>query len=320
MTFEEIWEKIKEFFTNNYLNIIKFFAILIIGIFVILLIMRILKRIFKRHGLEQVSTKFILTIIRFVLLLVLILILLNSIGVSVTGFTTALSAAFLAIGMALKENISNLANGIILVSSRKYKQGDYIVVSGVEGSIVDINFLFTTLKTPDGKQITMPNSAMVNNPVTNFGAYPKRRVSFDLDVAYESDVRLVQKVVVECFKSCGLVDLNPEPNCRLKYFKDSSISFFATGWCDSSDYWEVYYTVLDRIYNEFKRNKISIPYQQIEMRERKDVVKMKYDRKKLPERVEKKRLEEDKFSLEDLEDKPLKEIIKKTRKRIRNKG
>lgn len=310
MTFQEIWDKIVNFFKDNYLNIIKFFSILIIGIIVVTIIMRIIKHAFNRRNIEKLASRFILTIIRFILILVLILILLSSIGVEVTGFTTALSAVLLAIGMALKENISNVANGIILVSSKKYKQGDYIVVNGVEGSIVDINFMFTTLKTPDGKQITMPNTQMVNNPVTNFGAYEKRRVSYDIDVAYESDVELVKKVVIDCFKSCGMVDLDPAPNCRLKYFKDSAISFFCTAWCDSADYWEVYYTVIDRIYNEFKRNGIVIPYQQIEIRQRTDKVENIVYGSGLPKRVDKVHDAKKKsFNWEDLEDKSLDELI-----------
>lgn len=311
----EIWDKIVTFFTSNVWNIVNFFVILILGSIVIFIIIRLIKRITKIKETEPVLTKFILIIIRFVLWLVLILILLRTMGINITGLTTALSAILLAIGMALKDNISNLADGIIIVGSRKYKAGDYIVVSGVEGSIVDINFLFTTLKTPDGKQITLPNSAMVSNAVTNFNAYEKRRVSYEIGVAYESDTELVKKIVLECINSCGLSHTDPAPGCKLKILGESSIVFFVTFWVDSCDYWDAYFEVLDKIFNEFKRNGVQIPFNQVEMRERKDNVIMPYNKEPLPERVEKVRETKKKITLKELEELSIVELAaKKTEK------
>ncbi len=307
---EKLWESIKTFFTSNVWNIVKFFSILVIGMIIIFIIIKTIKTITKKKQTEPVITRFIITIIRFVLWLILILVLLSVIGFEITGITTALSALVLAVGMALKDNISNLANGIILVGSRKYKSGDYVVVGGVEGSIVDVNFLFTTLKTPDGKQITLPNSSMVTNAVTNFNAYDKRRVSYEIGVAYESDTELVKKVVLECIDSCGLSYKDPEPGCKLKTLGDSSIVFFVTFWVDSQDYWDAYFDVLDKIFNEFKRNNISIPFAQVEMRERKDDVVMPFKKESLPERVEKERVVKKKITLSNLEDISLKDLKK----------
>ena len=304
----EFWNTIVNFFSSNVWNIIKFFSILLGGIIVIFIVIRVIKRLTKAKNAEPVLTKFIIAVIRFVLWLVLILVLLSTIGFEITGLTTALSALVLAIGMALKDNISNLANGLVLVGSRKYKSGDYIVTSGVEGSIVDINFLFTTLKTPDGKQITLPNSALVTSAVTNFNAYDKRRVSYEIGVAYESDVELVKKVVLECISSCGLSHTDPAPGCKLKTLGESSIVFFVTFWVDSSDYWDAYFDVLDKIFNEFKRNNIQIPFNQVEMRERKDTVTMPYNKEPLPERVEKVRETKKKLTLKELEELSIKEI------------
>ena len=100
-------------------------------------------------------------------------------------------------------------------------------------------------------------------------------------------------------KSDGRVFLDPAPFCRLKILGASSIDFAANCWCDNEDYWDVYYYVIENVYNEFKRNNVSIPYNQLEIRERKDEVKMPVNEAPLPERVEKVRaVEEDKFDLE----------------------
>lgn len=302
--------KVVTFFNDNVWNIVAFFATLIIGIILIKVIMMVVKRIFRRRGIDEMAIKFVMAILRFALWLVLILILLSELGIPVSGLTTSLSAAVLAVGMALKDFLANLASGIILVGSRKYKTGDYLKVGGVDGCIVDINFLFTTLKTFDSTQVTMPNSTMVNSAVTNFGAYPTRRVTFLFSVAYESDVKLVVKTVVDVMKSCGKVLLDPEPCCRLKNYNASSIDFWCACYCDNSDYWDVYYYVMEHVFDEFKRNKISIPYQQIEVRERKDEVVLQPAYDELPRRVEKVRVAtKKKMTVEDWEDMGIKQFV-----------
>ena len=272
--------------------------------------MSILKRIFKFRKVDAVATRFICTLIRFFLLVFLGLILLAIVGIPITGLTTAMSAAVLAVGVALKEFLSNVASGLILVGSKKYNSGDYIIVGGVEGSIIDINFLFTSLRTADGKLVTLPNSTMTGSPVTNLGAFPRRRINFTFPVAYESDTKLVVKVVTDVMKSNGKVHLDPLPNCRLKELGESSLNFFATCWVDKEDYWDVYYYVMEHVFDEFKRNGIQIPYKQIELRERTEKVHM-VPASTLPPRTEKIReSSRRKLTYEELEGMSLADIAK----------
>jgi len=299
MDWGNIWNSIVNFFKNNVWNIVMFVAILIGGIIVIKIFLNIIKRILRKTKMEKIAQQFICTIIKFVLYLVLILLLLSQIGVEITGILTAFSAILLAVGMALQNSISNVANGIIIISNKMFKKGDYIITGSVEGSVTEINFLFTTLITPDNKKVTLPNSNILNGEVINLGAFPKRRVDFTFSVAYETDVELVKKIVTDVMKSDGRIHLDPAPFCRLKNLGASSIDFFSNCWCDNADYWDVYYYVMENVYNEFKRNKISIPYNQLEIRERKDNVTMPVIRQKLPTRIEKERPESDKLDLEN---------------------
>jgi len=293
MDWDALWQTVKTFFTDNVWNIVKFFAVLVIGIIVIKVLLVTIKKILSRTKMEEVAQNFLIAVFKFIFWLLLVLALLSIIGVEVTGIITALSAAILAIGMALQSNISNIANGIVIVTTKMFKKGDYIIVGDKEGSIVEINFLFTTLFTKDNKKVTIPNSTIVNSAVVNAGANPKRRVEFTFSAAYESDVELVEKTVIDVMKSNGKVYLDPEPFCKLKEFSASSIDFFANCWCDSADYWDVYYYVTEHVFNEFKRNGISIPFTQVEVRERTDNVVMPYDETPLPERVEKERPKEE---------------------------
>lgn len=302
MDWNKLWNDITAFFTNNVWAIIGFFATLVLGLILIKIVYVAVKRIFARTKMEKIAQQFVLAIIKFLLYLVLILCLLRVAGVEISGIITAVSATLLAVGMALQNNIANLANGIIIVSGHMFKKGDYIIVEDREGSIVDINFLFVTLMTTDNKRITIPNSIIVNNAVVNSGANAQRRVDFTFSVAYESDVELVKKIVTDCMLSNGKVydTQDKKPFCRLKTLGASSLDFFANCWCDTEDYWDVYYYVMETVYNEFKKHNISVPYNQLEVRQRTDTVDMPFVDGPLPQRVEKVRPQPQPSELEKL--------------------
>ncbi len=323
MDWQGIWDSIVNFFKGNGWTILGFFLTLILGIIVIKILLNIVRRIFTRTKMEKIAQQFLMGTLKFVLYLILILALLGIVGIEISGIITALSAVVLAIGMALEDNIANLANGIVIVSCHMFKKGDYISVDGVEGSIDNINFLFTTINTLDNKKITMPNSKIVNNSVTNAGANTTRRVDFTFSVAYETDVELVKKIVIDVMKSNGKVydEEGKAPFCRLKTLEESSINFFANCWCDREDYWGVYYYVIENVYNEFKRNNVSIPYNQLEVRNRTDKVVMPYIKEKLPERVEKERNSKHSINLETADFKDILHIKngKKTKKEKKSK-
>ena len=300
MDWGKIWDSIVDFFKSNVWNIVLFLAVLFLGIAVIKIIINIMNKVFNKAKMEKIAQQFIMGAVKLFLYLILVLTLLSIIGIEVTGIITALSALILAVGMALQSNIANLANGVIIVATKMFKKGDWISVNGVSGGIVDINFFFTTLNTADNKRITIPNSAIVNSEVENAGANKTRRVDFTFSVAYETDVELVKKIVIDVMKSNGKVIDNDKntPFCRLKTLGSSSIDFFANCWCDKEDYWDVYYYVVENVYNEFKRNDISIPYNQLEVRNRTDKVVMPFNKEPLQARVEKERVVDDHFDLE----------------------
>ena len=301
MDWGAIWNDIVNFFETNAWNIVIFFAALIIGIIVIKLLINLTRRLLYKTKMEKITVGFIIAIIKICLYVVFVLILLSIIGINITGLLTAISALVLAIGMALENIIANAANGIVIVSNKMFKKGDYIAVDGKEGNVIAINFLFTTILTGDNKRVTIPNSTIVNSSVVDYDTNKTRRVDFTFDVAYETDVEQVKKLIKDCMISNGKVLLDPEPFCRLSALNSSSIQFTARCYCDSEDYWDVYYDVLELVYNELKRNNISIPYDQVEIRERKDKVTLPVDYKGIPKRVEKVRTVKENVDLENFD-------------------
>lgn len=309
-----MWHTVVNFFRGNVWNIVTFIAVLVLGVVAIKLLLNITKRLFRRTHLEPIAVGFIMAIIKFMLYLVLMIVLLEILGIGITWIVTAFSAVFLAVGLALQNNIANLANGIIIVSSGMFKKGDYIAVDGVEGSIAQINFLYITLITPDNKRITIPNNKILNDIVTNYDSNNTRRVNFEFEVGYANDVELVKNTVIECMKSNGMVRLDPAPFCRMKAMGDNNLVFVARCWCDREDYWNVYYDIMETVFNEFKRRGISIDYNQVEVRERNDNPANPVDGNGLPVRVEKQRKNKRHFDLENVDLTELFPIKRKAKK------
>ena len=284
--FKKIWNDIVVFFTTKYWNILLFFAALLIGIIIVKLLVKLTRRILKRSKIEKIGQSFILNILKYLLYLALILVLLAIIGVNLNGVLTAISAVILAVGMALQSYIANLASGMIIVSMHMINKGDFITSGDVTGTVRSINFLFTTINSTDNKKIMVPNSTIVNSALINYGVNGTRRVDFTFTVAYESDVEEVKALVSSVMHSYNKIKEDPAPFCRLKVLGNNGIDFYANCWCDSADYWDVYYYVTENVFNEFKRKGISIPYAQTEVRLRTDSVKLPVDGEKLPEREE----------------------------------
>ena len=297
MDWNAIWQDIKDFFTGNGWAILGFFVTLIVGFIVVKLLIKLCKKLLAKTKMERIAQKFILSIIKVALYLIWILILLAELGISITGIVAALSAAVLAVGLALQDSLSNLANGIIIVSGKFFKEGDYINVEGVEGVVKNINLLSTTILTNDNKTITLPNSHIVNNPMTNLKHKKTRRVDFEFDVAYDTDIQKAKQIIDEVVKSDGRIYLDPKPFVGLKSLNDNSIKIVLNVWVDGEDYWNVYYYIMETMFNEFKKNDISIPFNQLEVRLRNDDVKMPFDASPLPVRIEKNRQQEKKQNL-----------------------
>ena len=235
MDWAQIWNDIVTFFETNVWNIVLFFAVLFIGLIVIKIFLNLMKKMLNKTKIEKIAVGFVIAILKVALYLCLILILLSIIGVQITGILTALSAVILAIGLALENNIANAANGLIVVSSKMFKKGDYISVDGKEGTVVQINFLFTTILTSDNKRVTIPNSTIVNSSVVDYDSNKTRRVEWKFTVADESDVEKVKKIIGVCMYSNGNILLDPAPFCRLNKLGASSIEFVARAWCDRED-------------------------------------------------------------------------------------
>jgi len=262
---KEFFNSIGNWFENNWKPIVTVVAIAVIGFILVKLVLALVKRQLGKTKLDKALQGFVLSILKFVLYLILIFSIISSLGISITGLTVVATALSLAISLALQDSLKNLVNGFIVISTGLLKQGDWVKVAGVEGSVIDVKMLFTVLKTGDNKKITIPNSTILSSEVINYNTLKSRRVDMDFTIAYNSNVDLAKQIINEVLDSCEMVYTDPAPSVVLSNLGESALTITVKVWCDVSDYWDTKWYVIDHVFNELKRNDISIPFNQLEV-------------------------------------------------------
>ena len=317
---QNIWQQIVNFGKTIGLRILEVIGILILGIIVIKILMKILNKIFSKTKMPKVTYKFLLNVLRFALYLLLLIIICQVVGIPITGFVAVVSAAGLALSLALQDSLSNLANGVVIISTRPFKEGDYIKIEDIEGTVAEIKMLYTIIDTTDNKRVSIPNSLVVDSELINYSTNPTRRVSFSFEIDYASDVEKAKKIILDVMTNCNKVLIEPKaPFCSLYSLNASSITLNANCWCLNADYWDVYYFVMDNVFNELKRNNISIPFNQMEVRLRTDEVTMPVRQDEMAKRDESVAVKVVEKVEDDVFDKVIKNITKKRKSKKKQK-
>ncbi len=265
-SFKELSSKIANFFANNGLNILASILIFIIGFILIKLICKLLLKIVYATKIDNAIGGFIVGLLQVFLWLLLAFAIVSMLGLSGNSFLIAFSSVALAVGMALKDSLANIANGIVIIITKPFKKGDHIEIAGIEGIVRSVKILTTEIFTFDNKRIVLPNSAIVNGTLTNYTANPTRRVDIVIGVSYDSDIKLVKKVLTNLLDDHKLVLDVPSPTIILKAFSDSSLDFQLKFWVKTDDYYSALFDINEKIVEEFRKNNIEIPYNKLDVK------------------------------------------------------
>lgn len=265
-SFKELSSKIANFFANNGLNILASILIFIIGFILIKLICKLLLKIVYATKIDNAIGGFIVGLLQVFLWLLLAFAIVSMLGLSGNSFLIAFSSVALAVGMALKDSLANIANGIVIIITKPFKKGDHIEIAGTEGIVKSVKILTTEIFTFDNKRIVLPNSAIVNGTLTNYTANPTRRVDIVIGVSYDSDIKLVKKVLTNLLDDHKSVLDVPSPTIILKAFSDSSLDFQLKFWVKTDDYYSALFDINEKIVEEFRKNNIEIPYNKLDVK------------------------------------------------------
>ncbi|MCI8717046.1 MAG: mechanosensitive ion channel [Lachnospiraceae bacterium] len=249
------------------INVCIAIAIFAVGKIVIGILMKIVKKFFKRANIEISVQKFLISLIRAILYFILFIILCNQVGIQTTSFVALLSTASLTIGLALQGSFSNFAGGVLILLIKPFKVGDYIVdgSSGTEGTVQKIDLFYTMIVTPDNKLITIPNGNLSNTHITNASAFEKRRVDITVGISYESDMEKAKETV----RSVGMQEpaklAEEDVFVGIKALAESEVTIVLRVWVKTQDYWDAYFRMNEQLKKELDKAGIEIPYNQLDV-------------------------------------------------------
>lgn len=258
MDWQAIGDTLWNILTNGGWLVLKLFLVFIVGYIIIRILKKIVKNILKKSIIDTLAKKFIVNTLSFLLYFVLLIVLLQTAGIEITGLLTAFAAAGLAVALALQDALTSLANGVLLVITKPFKENDAIVINGISGRVKSINFFNTVIDTWDNKRIIIPNKNMIGTQIENTNFHSKRRFSIKFLINESINFKQVKDIVIKAILSNANVFVNPYPTVLLKDIQENGILVEARGWVNSEDCDVVSLEVRETIFNELKRNNIDM--------------------------------------------------------------
>lgn len=240
-------------------------AILVIGFWIAKAMGRAVERILISRKVDQSLIGFMRSLTSIGLKALVVVTAISQLGVEMTSFVALLGAAGLAIGMAFSGTLSNFAGGVMILLFKPFKVGDYVHMQGEEGSVKEVLIFNTILTTLDNKVIILANGAVANGTITNFTKAKKRRVDWEFGIAYGDDLKQA-KLLLSRFMDEDSRILKDEGNfIGLGALGDSSVNITVRAWVETEDYWNVFFAMNERVYNQFGAAGLSIPFPQMDV-------------------------------------------------------
>ncbi len=231
-----------------------------VGFLIVKVSKKIINNILLKTKLEVTIINFLTSVINPLIYLVYIISIIDSFGIPLNAITTILATSGVAISLSIKDSLSNLASGVLLVITKPFKVGDYINVLDVEGSVEVISLVMTTLITPDRQIITIPNREMTANRIINNTLSLHRRLDLELCIRCDNDISLVKKVLHEVALSNKYVIKDKEIIISLKEYSNYGYVFLFRPWVLNDNYWTLKFIIVEEINKAFINNNIKVAF------------------------------------------------------------
>ncbi len=267
---DDLLKEIALYFEKSGFQILTAAIAAFFGILIIKNVLKLVKVGILASDLDNALVHFVLAIVKYVLYLFLILYCLNVLGLPLSGFVSAISALTLAIGLAVKDLIGSVANGIMLVSTHPFKENDYVEIGGIGGTVQELTLMHTVLFTPDNKKVMLPNSKVFGSDIVNFSANELRRITIPVEVDYNANYKEVQQILLKVANEHPLVCAEPAPSARYNFEGESAVHYDVKVWCHNEDYWPVSYDLSEQLYTALFENHVDVPYPQLTVSYRKE--------------------------------------------------
>lgn len=218
--------------------------------------------VMDRHDVDITLTKFLRNIVYYALLTAVVIAAAGQLGINTTSFLTVVGAAGLAIGLALKDSLANFSAGVMLIFFRPFKVGDVVTVAGETGAVEEITIFNTVMNTADNQRKIIPNSIVSSGTITNITANSTRRIDMVFGIGYDDNIKGAEQILLELVQKEPKVLSDPPVTVAVSELADSSVNFVVRPWVNTEDYWDVKFSLTEKIKLAFDEAGISIPYPQ----------------------------------------------------------
>lgn len=246
-------------------RILPLILLVVVSFSVIKVIMKFAKKMVEKSKLPKSTHVFACTAIKVILYFIVILMICSHLGVDVTSLVAAFSIVGVAFSLSIQSSLSNVMSGITLLFTKQFSVDDYIEAGGVSGTVMSIGISHCKLKTPDNKEIYVPNSTIVSEKIINYSTEVNRRVDITIGVAFSEDIDKVKNALKSVVDSTPEVLKNEEVFIGITAYQESRVSYTIRVWVKNSDYWKAYLPMLEKIKRVFDEQKIKIPYNQMDV-------------------------------------------------------
>lgn len=259
---ETFWGGLVSFFPH----LLSAVLILLLGLAASRLLPRPVNAMLKHTTMDPVAVKYLLRVLRITIWSLVVVMALDKLGVPVGSLLAVLAAVGAAVALAIRENLSNLASGMVLLFTKPFKAGDFIEVDGLSGTITEIELMHTYLDTVGNMRAAIPNTKMMTASILNYSAHEFRRQDFEVTVSYDSDLEEAKAALRSLGEEHPLVLREPAPpRAEVKRYDDSAVVLTLQVWCRNADYWNLQYDLNARIKPALDAKGIAIPYPQMDV-------------------------------------------------------
>lgn len=251
-------------------SILKIALLAVVLLTIIRLLNNLVEKFLTRSKIDKSLHGFLRATAKIIMYLIAAMILAGSLNIDVTSLIALLSVAGLALSLAIQGALSNLAGGIVILTTKPLHVGDYVTIGSEEGTVEEIGMTYTKLMTWDRRMIFIPNSTVTSSNVVNYTVGGKRRVDLTVTASYDADIETVKTALRAA--AASVPQLLPEEPvfARVTGYKDSSIEYALRGWCQNENYWDAYFNLLEAVKVSFDQAGVQMSYPHLNVHMMKD--------------------------------------------------
>lgn len=241
--------------------------VLLIGLRVIKILDKFLKKRFKKSKVDATVQPFVASLLNWILKAVLLISVASMIGVQTTSFVAVLGAAGLAVGLALQGTLANFAGGVLVLLFKPYKVGDFVTVAGQMGTVKEVQIFNTIITTMENHKVIISNGTVFSTEIINYSALGARRVDLVVGISYESNIKQAKDILLEIMnKHPKVLKEEPfEPFVGVVELGDSSVNLAVRPHCHPDHYWDVYFDILEGSKVALDSHGVTIPFPQLDV-------------------------------------------------------